>query len=357
MKESALRPVKMKLDIYGNGNFDGKSIPFPSEYINDALSQNILYYCYEEAHSVEELAKLCGVPAYYIEERIDNLLRREAVIESVKGKYRTDFIIWTDKYGIYCEENAEKELMPVMDKLIAALKSIAEEAGKIDFYRAGKCEKDLFYLYGIMAFAYISRNYCSLPYPEIKRKYDGNKWCYIGNMETGGHHRVGIAMQINANKGSRGSFSHIVYAGINGFSWREMMRGCYVNACEDILKNGRSDDIDSTALAIQEGYIIRKEDGSCFVTSPAFTKEQRIEFDSIADKYLKPLMPEYSAAAEKFIAGYKKLFPKHLNDDADRMCKEMFMGLYTVITAYAQRTGAVELPSADSCCDVMIQFK
>ena len=104
----------MRLDIYGSGDYNGKTIPFPDVYIDDALSQNILYYCYEQAKGIEELAKLCGVPAYYIEERIGNLLKREAVIEVSKGKYQTDFIIWSDKYGIYCEENAEKSLMPVM---------------------------------------------------------------------------------------------------------------------------------------------------------------------------------------------------------------------------------------------------
>ena len=43
--------------------------------------------------------KLCGVPAYYVEERVDNLVKRNAVLETVKGKYQTNFIIWSDKYG------------------------------------------------------------------------------------------------------------------------------------------------------------------------------------------------------------------------------------------------------------------
>lgn len=357
MKESALRPVKIKFDIYGSFNCDGKKTPFPDVYINDALSQNILYYCYEEPHTMEELAKLCGVPAYYIEERMDHLIKREAVTEPVKGKYRTDFIIWSDKYNIYCEENAEKALMPMMDKLIAALKNIAREAGQIDFYKAGKSETDLFYLYGIMAFNYAARRCCRLPYPEIKEKYDGERWCYVGSMETKEHCRTGIGTQHCSNKGSRGSYSHTVYAGISGFSWREMMYDSWINACEDILKSGHSEDGDAAALAIQEGYILRKEDGSFFVTVPAFTKEQKAGFDEIVSRYLVPLMDEYSELTEKFIAGYKKLFPKHLGEDADRMCRSLFVGLYQVIAAYAQRTGAVGAPSAGSYCDVMLQVK
>lgn len=357
MKETALRPVKMRLDIYGNGNYNGKTIPFPTVYIDDALSQNILYYCYEQPNSVEELAKVCGVPAYYIEERIQNLLKREAIIEVSKGKYQTDFIIWSDKYGIYCEENAEKALMPIMEKLLKALDSIAEKAAKIDFYKAEKSEADLFYLYGVMAFAYASKHYCELPYPRFKKKYDGNEWCYLGNMETGKHRRIGIGTQHSANLGSRGGCSHTTYNAISGITFRHMMYDHYINVCEDILCDGSTEDIGSLADSIQDGYIVKKQDGSFFVTVPFFTKEQKAEFDAIADHYLAPLMPEYCEIVNKFISGYKKLFPKHLNDDTDRMCQNMFMGFYAVIIEYAQRIEAIKMPSSNCYCDVLIQFK
>ena len=74
MEESALKPIKMKINIYGSGNFDGENIPFPVAYISDALSQNILFNCYEEPKTIEELAKICGVPSYYIEDSVNNLL-------------------------------------------------------------------------------------------------------------------------------------------------------------------------------------------------------------------------------------------------------------------------------------------
>lgn len=357
MNETALRPVKMKLNIYGNGNYNGNTIPFPIVYIDDALSQNILYYCYEEASSVEELAKECGVPAYYVEDRIDNLLKRDALIEVTKGKYRTDFIIWSDKYGIYCEEHAEKALMPIIDELIAALNGIAEEANMIDFYKADKCETDLRYLYGVMAFAYASERYCKLPYPWFKKKYDGNEWCYLGNMETGKYRRIGIGTQHSVNPGSCGEFSHTSYNAISGIAFRPMMYSNYINVCAEILYQGQSKDIDSVANAIQDGYIIKRSDGSFFVTVPSFTREQKAAFDSISDKYLAPLMPKYSEIIDDFIHGYKKLFPKHLSDDADRMCQNMFMGMYSVIVEYAQRTGKLSMPSENCYCDVMIQLK
>ena len=357
MQETALRPVKMSIGIYGSGNYNGETIPFPSAYINDALSQNILYYCYEQSCGVEELAKACGVPAYYVEERVENLLKRGAIIEASKGKYRTNFVIWSDKYGIYCEENAEKALMPIMEELLSALKGIAEEAANIDFYKAEKSEEDLFYLYGAMAFSYASEHYCNLPYPFIEKNYDGNEWRYIGNMETGNHRRIMIGTQTNLNMGSRGGCRYTAYDRISGICRRQMMYDYQINVCEDILCGGSTEDIDSAAYAIQDGFIIKKEDGSFFVTVPFFTAEQKKAFDSISDKYLAPLMPRYSEIANDFISGYKKLFPKHLTDDADRMCQNMFMGLYAVIIEYAQRTEAIKMPSTNCYCDVITQFK
>lgn len=370
MEESALRPIKMSFGFYGNGNFDGKEKPFPTVYIEDALSQNILYYCYEEPKSVEELAKLCGVPAYYVEERIANLVKRDAIIEPVKGKYRTDFIIWSDKHGIYCEENGETALLPVHDKIMEALRGIAGEAKEIDFYRAEKSEKDLFYLYGAMAFDYARKKFCDNAFPEIKEKYDGQCWNYQGYMTTNAHRKIGISV-LHCGNGD-GKCGHTVFTDFGGFARRDMMYDKYIDVCENILKNAwtgtgntalpaREEQVvenkDAAALAIQEGYILRREDGSLFVTAPFFTKAQKKQFDEIAHKYFAPIIEEYIACVGKFLTGYKKLFPKHLQVDADYMCSHMFFSMYQVIIAVAQRNGEIEKPIPGSFCDVMVQYR
>lgn len=357
MKETALRPICMTISIYGNVDYDGKRKPLPSVYIDDALSQNIFYYAYEKPGSVEELAKLCGVPAYYIEDKISRLLHYEAIMEVSKGKYQTNFVIWSDKYGIYCEENAEKRLMPVMDNLLSALKQISEEAMKIDFYKAEKKEADLFYLFGVLAFSYISKKYNTLPYPWFKKKFDGNEWAYVANMETGKHKRTGISLQYSANLGSRGNCSHKSFYGMTGIAFRPMMYDTYINVCEDILTTGTTQDIDSLANAIQEGYIIKKDDGSLFVTTPMFTMKQMEAFHQIVEKYLAPCVSEYANCVSHFVNGYKKLFPNHLQEDADRMCQSMFVGMYSTLIDYAQRTKQIQLPSEKCYCDVIQQFK
>ncbi len=356
MNETALRPKKMSINIHGNGNYDGITIPFPTVYIDDALSQNILYFCYEQAHTVEEIAKYCGVPAYYIEDRIDNLVKRNAVIEQAKGKYRTDFVIWSDKYGMYLEENTEKALLPMMDKLFDALKKIAEEAKNIDFYRGGKSEDDLFYLYGVQAFKYMGPAYCKMPRVEIKPKYDGYRWAYLGSVETGAHPRIGVTINSCGNYGTNGGYSHDVYCHFGNIRYRPMMTDNLVNACVDIVLHGASEDIESVADAIQKGYIKRDENGSLLVTVPLFKKEQRDEFFSLTEKYLFPLGEEYAQCVDSLLVGYKKLFPKHLQDEADFFTRHLFFSLYAVLINYWQRTEHIKMPSEDFHCDVLRKF-
>lgn len=124
--------------------------------------------------------------------------------------------------------------------------------------------------------------------------------------------------------------------------------------CEDIIFNGKTEDKSAAADAIRDGYILKKGDGSFFVTVPCFTAEQKRRFDAIVEKHFAPLMPEYAEIVEGFVADYKKLFPKHLSDDVDRMCQNMFSNFYATIVSYAQKNGDFAMPSENCCCEVML---
>lgn len=357
MNESALRPVKFKLEIYGAGNYDPKrGIPYPTEYVSDALSLNILWQAYEEPRTVEELSAICGVPAYYIEDSLVNLVKRGAMIETVKGKYQTDLLIFTDKYAIYAEEHAEAALAPVMERLVDALDAIGDELLAIDFYRGGRCENELRSLARVMAFYALTDRYNPLPYPEIKPNYDGWCWRYLGDAESGKRRSVGVGIQCSLNQGSRGSYAHQVYF-FTGTTYRPMMRDNMINVCEDILVLGATEDRESAAEAIEAGYITRRGDGSLVVGTPALTFAHKQAFDAIAERHLGPLMSEYTACVNRFAAGYRQLFPGHLVDDAARMCHSLFLGMYDFVLRYAMRTGRWEAPPKGSVCDVLLQWK
>lgn len=244
--------------------------------------------------------------------------------------------------------------MPIMDKLTAALDSIAEDSAKVDFYRADIKEKDLYYLYGAMAFQTMSKKYNKLPCPEIKERYDGYSWSYTGHMETGKHKRVWIGTE-TCGDGREQKWYFVTYYGMNGISRRKDMFSEYVRVLVDIFKTGTSADQDFVAKAVMKGYLVRNPDGSFKITSPVITSKNKMELDAIAEKHLAPLMPEYNEAVNRFVNGYKKLFPKHLDDECARRMYAVFNELFTTVIAYGQKTGRIAMPSGDYSCDALVE--
>lgn len=349
MEAAALKPVKMFIGIYGSGNYNGYDRLYPGQLIDDALSQNILFNCYGSPKGIEELAALCGVPAYYIEDRIEALEKRRAIIQPSKGRYLTDFIIWQDKHGKYWEENSEAALMPIAEKLASAFSRLFEEAVKIDFYRAEKTEEELKYLYGAMAVDYLDKSLNGAEYPDIPQNYDGNKWRYVGFAESGKYFRNNMERQVSMH----GKYRHISY-GFAGIKSKGMMFKEYIEVCHDILTQGKTDNKNIAAHAAQKGFITIK-DGVASLSVPYFTMEQKARFDSLAGEILNPAGEEYKKAAESFAEGYKKLFPKYLSDDAQRMCSYLFKDLFDAFSRYCIKNGILQKPENDWSCSVLLE--
>lgn len=356
MNESALRPVELDIRISGTGSYNGTTSPFPHVYINDALSQNILFYCYEQPKTVEELAKICGVPAYYVEERLENLLKREAVSEPVKGKYRTEFMIYSDKVSEYGKK-AGDVLEPVVTDIVKAMKQLAEETDRLGIRTAGKSKEELTYLYGIMALEHLSKTYNPVQWKEYPVRYDGWRWSYHAHLMSNHKYPVrGLGREQSANQGTPGTYFHTSYH-FGGFDYRKMMFDNQVVVCEELLEGKEVTDKPSAASAIEEGYIIRK-DGKLAVAVPAFTKEQYERFTKLAEEIFAPVIGAYAETVRNYVAGYKKLFPAHLEDDVDRACNYMFLTMYAVdICDLATEQGLLMPPAKGSICDVLVQYK
>ena len=355
-EQTALKPVKMGICISGNGNYDGKSIPFPSAYINDALSQNILFQCMEEAKSVEELSKICGVPAYYIEDRIANLLKRDAVKETSKDKYITDFWVRTDKYAKYLDDNAVKAVSPVRSDMIEAIRRLTEESRETGYYRAEKSDGDLFYLCAWLAFEHLYWKYDAMPYENHSVKYDGYRWDYIGDIRTGVYRDYSAGANSSMNNFEGGKYSHHVFFGF-GYGWHQMMRDNIIDVCVDVLAGKEPDDKLSAATAIQDGYLERRGNGTLFVASPAFSRKQKNEFNELTDRIFEPLMDRYLSIVDGLASGYKKLFPKHLSEVAERQCHGLFLQLLNALIISAQDDGVIEPPADGAVCDVLLENK
>lgn len=356
MKESALRPVELEIRINGSGEYNGTTSPFPHTYISDALSQNILYHCYETSKTVEELAAICGVPAYYVEDRIDNLLKREAVSETVKGKYRTEFMIYSDKVSEYGQKTGEV-FEPVAADIVNAMRTLADKVDGLGIYTAGKSKEELIYLYGIMAVEHLSKKHNPVEWKEYPIRHDGGRWSYHAHLMSNHNYPVrGLGREHCGNRGNGGTYSHTSYH-FGDFSYREMMWANQVNVCEAILSGNEVTDTEAAALAIEAGHIVKKG-RKLVVAVPAFTKEQYEQFTKLAEEAFATVIDAYTEAVRKYVAGYKKLFPAHLEEDVERACNYMFLTLYAVdICDLAKEKELLAPPEKGSVCDVLVQYK
>ncbi len=125
------------------------------------------------------------MPAYYIEDSVNNLLKREALVEEKKGKYRTDFIIWFDKYDKFYDENFLTYVNTIQDRIYNAFRNIWSEAKDLNIYKGTMKEENLFHLYTMLSICYVNNKLNKMPWRPLKLKYNGFAWNYIASYTTG----------------------------------------------------------------------------------------------------------------------------------------------------------------------------
>ena len=234
---------------------------------------------------------------------------------------------------------------------------LADRVDGLGIYNAGKPKEELIYLYGIMALEHLGKTHNPVEWKEHPVRYDGGRWSYHAHLINNHKYPVkGLGREQCGNWGNEGSYSHTSYH-FAGFTYREMMWSNQVNACEAVLNGTEIADKEAAALAIETGYI-KKIDGKLAVAVPAFTKAQYETFTKLAEETFAPVIDAYKEAVRKYVTGYKKLFPNHLEDHVDRACNYMFLTLYAVdICDLAKEQGLLIPPAAGSVCDVLVQYK
>ncbi len=352
MNETALHPTK--LYIGWSGSDCG-----PSELlaITNALSQNLLWLCRETPQTVEALSAHTGVPAYYIEDNLRELMRREAISEPARGRYLSEVAIYTPEHAAYFRKQ-ETLFTPLAGDFASALRKLSTEAATLGHYTAGRAENDLLWLYGIMAMVHLEQQWNPTIPPPHRLRFDGGRWTYHGYVGIPGlKYHYSLNCLCSRNLGSRGSYSHTVFR-FGGYAERDMMFDTQINICEDVLNGHAITDTHAAASTIEGGYIIRQEDGTLFVTPAAMTLPQYERFCKLAEAAFATVMPRYQAALKRFAAGLMKLFPAHLTDAGQRLSAYVFRSAFAdPIREAIVAQSLLPAPTPGTSCDVLVQFK
>lgn len=355
MNETALKPAKLKIRITGEGNYNGDTKPFPWSYIDDALSQNILWYSYREPKTVEELSKLTGVPAFYIEDRINNLIRREAVIQPTKATVQTNFIIFDEQISTYAPEYSGKFANAVSERFYELSYKLTEKILSAGLHTAGRSFDEIQCLLSVMILDKSVPDYKPTEYKQIPIRYDGGRWDYTGFMQDKSFASdVGIGIEKSMNNYESGKLAHYSYH-FAPFEYRKMMFDHEIDVCHAVIQNENLTEkqIEYAAKLIAEGYLVKQENGEIICAVPVFTKKQYDLLISLTKELYEDFLPFYSEQVKKYLDGYMKLFPKHLKEQAGRNGFHVFVALFKAVAADWIKNDKINIPNA-SICDALI---
>ena len=351
MQETALKPIK--LNLYTNGSYAG----LPRMYLNDALSHNILWQAYKEAKSVEDLSKLLGVPAYYIEDRIEMLEKCGTITKPTQNTILSDIIIYDESINKYDDIAAKECVNAISEKLLEKVKKLAAKTMELDIFTADKSHDELLCLFSIMAFDHFQK-YESIEeynkrieYNDIPEKFDGGQWEFYA--QTDDYKSVSFYNNRNWIKTEKHTFGHIVYIVNKSFDNPNAMRPNELKVCEKIIKGEsiNENEKEFAATAIKNGFI-KKTGEKLELDVPFFNIVQYEKFRSSLVDIFDDIMPLYKQQVKKYSDGYKKLFPPHIKNRAGDGCT--FQDLLRKVIIEWANTGKIKVPT-DSVCNVLVE--
>lgn len=355
MNEAALKPKQLEIRITGEFSTGGNAAAFPWQYVNDALSQNILIHAYREPKTVEQLSRLTGVPAYYIEERIHNLIEREAVIQPTRSTVQTNFLIFDEMTSKYTTEHIKEVVTAVSDEFFSLSRQLAEKViSSSDLGDSGRSFDELLCLLSVLFLDQVVPEVKPTEYTPVPQKYDGWRWDYTGNvLDQSDDPVIGIGMEKSMNNYESGKLAHYSYH-FAPFAYRRMMYDHEIDVCHAIMNNQELDEDQKEVAAnlIANGYLAKNGDRiEC--TIPVLTKAEFDQYLALAKDMFADFLPMYTKQIKQYLNGYIKQFPKHLKEAANRNGYYVFVAMFKAIVDDWIQKGKVKVPD-DAVCDVLI---
>ncbi len=356
MNETALKPAKLKIRITGEGNYDGIDRPFPWQYIDDALSQNILWYSYREPMTVEQLSELTGVPAFYIEDRIKNLIKREAVIQPTKSTVQTNFLIFDEKICSYASAHANEVAAVVSEQFYQLSRKLTDKILASGIQTAGRSFDEILCLLSVMLLDKFVPEYKPSEYKRVQQRYDGCRWDYTGMQDKSFASEIGIGMEKSMNNFESGKLAHYSYH-FAPFVYRKMMYDHEIDVCHAVLQKQELSEKQKEIVAklIEEKYLARDEGNEIVCNISVFTKTQFDLFTTLVKEIFIDFLPFYSDQIKQYLNGYIELFPKHLKEAANRNGFHVFVAMFKAVAADWIKTGKLNIPD-NAVCDALIMM-
>ncbi|MCL2772243.1 MAG: RNA polymerase sigma factor [Oscillospiraceae bacterium] len=175
------------LGIGINGSTGMRSEPFST--INNLLDQNVLIVAYEQPITVQEISEKMGIPAAYIEESVEKLVRNE-LMQKTGSKVYTDFLITTNEDAVKNIKAAQKFADDTFDNVKDIFKELFDEYRKYKIF--DKFNDTQLYSYVVLlitqnSFDVIKSQLNLIEYDDFPTRPNGGKWIASGRRSPDGY--------------------------------------------------------------------------------------------------------------------------------------------------------------------------
>lgn len=311
----------------------------------DLLSQNVLFLCYQEGKTAQELCDMLGVARPYVESTIAFLMRAEMLMEKA-GKYYTTFMMTTqaqreERLCLYVKH--QDELSRV---IIRRLQEKEKEIRAIGFVGAQRpMNQLLWWLIYHMQFLVLPGSEC----PERPIHPDGGKYHLMGYLHE------------TAPKWSGWDYNGWMYSG--GFYWLGLYNfgmskirklfddeSAQATLLTRLIEQGFAEDCvmksekETLAQLVQEGFLFVQGEkivpNFCILTAKQYAQLQENVFCPIA----KEIQPAYVALEQEMRALCQKTLPTQLQGIVDLPLHMAMLDLHYMTAQIAFADGVLYQP-------------
>lgn len=317
--QQSYAPKELSLMFWGNGADTYYHL------CDSKISQNILWACYNDKLTPEQISLEIGVALPYMEDKLSELCEYE-LLKKDGNRYYTNIIIFTDDFSKEVNMKTTGLRNRIADLLTDSIAKQETAIRNIGFYGADMSSNSFawqmvgFVLY--RAIIDILQNKIQVVYPKDKFGTE----CFVWAAEKGEHSvwEAQFGFGISNVMNDSGDYVQFMDFPING----EMVhhycfnRQAVTNVFLDIAKGNTAhfsaNDLAVAADMVRKGYVISGEKG-LFVNAPVFTKKQHQMLKELFSETAEKIADEAEALMGTVVEILKNHVPTHLK----RLTKDM----------------------------------
>ena len=317
--QQSYNPKELSLLFWGNGSNRY------SHLCDSKISQNILFACYNDKLTAEQISLEIGVSLPYMEDKLHELCEFE-LLKKDGNRYYTNIVIFTRDFAGEVNAKTAELKEGIADILMKAITEHETEVRNIDFSGADMNNNSFawqmvsFILYN--AVIEILQSKIQAIYPKDKFGTECFIWGSENVEQTTWESQFGFGISNMENEA--GDYIQFMDFPINGemvhhycFN-RQNVTNVFLDIAKGNTEHFSENDKAAAAEMVRKGYIISNEKGM-FVNAPVFTRDQhQILKDIFADTAVR-----IADEAENLVDTVTKILKNHIPVHLKKQAKEM----------------------------------